>query len=96
MTPEGKIEKHLRKRVRGTHGRVRKLRWIGRRGAPDNLVWWPPANLYTCLVECKRPGGPPPTKQQEKTHRDMREDGWRIFVVDSEAAVDTMIEEMLN
>lgn len=38
---ESVIEKHLVKRVKELGGEVRKVSWIGRRGAPDRLVMMP-------------------------------------------------------
>lgn len=38
---ESAIEKHLVKRVEELGGEVRKVKWIGRRGAPDRLVMLP-------------------------------------------------------
>lgn len=38
---ESDIEKHLVKRVKALGGEVRKVQWIGRRGAPDRLVMMP-------------------------------------------------------
>jgi hypothetical protein len=35
---ERDIEAHLVKRVKAMGGEVRKVQWIGRRGAPDRLV----------------------------------------------------------
>jgi hypothetical protein len=35
---ESDIERHLVKRVKELGGEVRKVQWIGRRGAPDRLV----------------------------------------------------------
>lgn len=35
---ESTIEKHLVKRVKALGGEVRKVQWIGRRGAPDRVV----------------------------------------------------------
>lgn len=88
MTPEGKIEAYLRRRVLETGGRIRKLSWIGRRGAPDRLVWWPGPDLV--FVEVKAPGKKA-TKQQEREHDRLRADGFCVLVVDSlegaEAAV---------
>jgi hypothetical protein len=45
MTPEGKIEAHLKKRVKALGGEVRKMRWIGRVGAPDRVVLLPDASV---------------------------------------------------
>jgi len=38
---ESQIEAHLVKRVKQLGGEVRKVKWIGRRGAPDRLVMLP-------------------------------------------------------
>ena len=38
---ESQIEAHLVKRVKELGGEVRKVQWIGRRGAPDRLVMLP-------------------------------------------------------
>lgn len=43
---ESKVEAHLTKRVKALGGEVRKMKWIGRHGAPDRLVLlsgWPAA-----------------------------------------------------
>lgn len=41
MAEEAKIEKYLVKQVEALGGEVRKVKWIGRRGAPDRLVMLP-------------------------------------------------------
>lgn len=38
---ESQIEKYLVERVTALGGEVRKVKWIGRRGAPDRLVMLP-------------------------------------------------------
>ena len=38
---ERDIERHLVKRVKALGGEVRKVEWVGRRGAPDRLVMVP-------------------------------------------------------
>ena len=38
---ESVIEKYLVQRVKALGGEVRKVNWIGRRGAPDRLVMLP-------------------------------------------------------
>ena len=43
MALEAKIEKYLCDRVKMLGGEVRKVKWIGRRGAPDRLVMLPVA-----------------------------------------------------
>jgi len=38
---ERDIEKHLVQRVKALGGEVRKVQWVGRRGAPDRVVMLP-------------------------------------------------------
>lgn len=65
---ERDIERYLRRRVREAGGAVRKVRWIGRKHAPDDLVMLPghPGTRYlknnvparpakTVWVEVKNP-----------------------------------------
>lgn len=42
---ESVVEAHLVKRVKALGGEVRKVQWIGRRGAPDRVVMLPPFRL---------------------------------------------------
>jgi hypothetical protein len=97
MTPEGKIEAYLRKRVLATGGRIRKMTWPGHRGAPDRMVWWPcrPGVLWPevealVFVEVKAPSKKA-TKQQQREHKKLRDDGFRVRVVDSREEVDRLI-----
>lgn len=49
---EADIEKRLVQRVGQLGGEVRKVAWIGRRGAPDRLVMLPPRDPYTLADLC--------------------------------------------
>lgn len=91
-TPEGKIEDYLVKRVRETGGKVRKLKWIGRNGAPDRMVWWPIKGDQPDMVfvELKAPRKKP-TKQQKDEHKILRDDGFEVVVIDSIKAVDYLV-----
>ena len=91
MTPEGKIEAYLHKRVNETGGEWRRLQWIGRNGAPDDIVWWPDGIIV--FVEVKAPGEKP-RKIQLYEHRKMRETGLQVYVIDTEEAVDSMIAKL--
>jgi hypothetical protein len=55
MMRESKIEKALVKRVKAAGGEIRKVQWVGRRGAPDRLVMMP--GRSPVLVELKAPKG---------------------------------------
>lgn len=87
MTPEGKIEDHLKKQVKATDGEYRKLKWIARNGAPDRFVFWPGVSAF---IEVKKPGEQP-TIQQAREHARLRAAGLNVYVVDSELSVDLTI-----
>lgn len=91
--PEASIEGYLARRVKETGGKTRKVKWIGRRGAPDRLVWWtwPRAALAECKAEGKHLE---PGSQQEREVNRLSEDGWPVYVINSREAVDRMIEEV--
>lgn len=106
MTPEGRIEAYLKRRVKETGGEIRKLSWIGRRGAPDRMVWWNrvvwtsrqllyATNFYPIFVfvEVKRPGEKP-TAQQHREHERMRSAGFEVVVVDTEESVNVFVNEI--
>lgn len=97
---EADIEAYLCKRVRAAGGDVRKVQWIGRKGAPDRLVMvpgWHSAARSTIWVELKAPGlaalfpHTPHERQQAREHERMREMGQRVVVIDSFAGVDELL-----
>ncbi|MCX8005092.1 MAG: hypothetical protein N2688_09070, partial [Burkholderiaceae bacterium] len=59
---ERDIERALVAAVRAAGGEVRKVQWVGRRGAPDRLVRLPGRHVW---VELKAPGERP-TRLQER------------------------------
>lgn len=98
---ERDIEKHLVEHVETMGGEIRKVRWVGRRGAPDRLVMLPDrymGNLgartflpaATIWVELKAPGEKPEPHQAREHHR-MRRMGQRVEVIDSIDAVGALI-----
>ncbi len=96
---ERDIEAYLVKQVKATGGIVRKVQWIGCRGAPDRLVMmprcrrgensmWPEATIF---VELKAPGeGLEP--HQEDEHDLLRAAGASVTVIDSFEGVDELVE----
>lgn len=96
---ERDIEKHLVKRVVQLGGEVRKVKWIGRRGAPDRLVMLPPGIVvypgpefgYTIWVELKAPGKVAEPHQQRE-HIRMRRMGQRVVVIDSIEGVEELFK----
>jgi hypothetical protein len=95
---ERDIERHLVKRVKALGGEVRKVQWIGRRGAPDRLVMlpWAAATLAdnaitsTVWVELKAPGVKPEAHQLRE-HARMRAMGQRVEVIDSLEGVEALL-----
>lgn len=92
---EATVERHLVKMVKRAGGEIRKVRWIGRRGAPDRLVLMKhPFSIKlaahsTChfFVELKRPGGTL-RPEQEREHTILRESGITVLVFDSKDSID--------
>lgn len=99
---ERDIERHLVKRVKELGGEVRKVQWIGRRGAPDRLVMLPkmpchstaPVVYYyfprTIWVELKAPGKKA-EPHQVREHERMRAMGQRVVVIDSIEGVEELL-----
>ena len=86
---ERDVEGYLVKRVEALGGEVRKLKWIGRRGAPDRLVMLPGRSFF---VETKKPGEDA-EKHQHKEHKVMRAAGLRVVIIDSIDSVDEVLNE---
>lgn len=84
---ESKLERYFVRQVRQAGGDVRKLRWIGRRGAPDRLVLWPGR---IDAVELKAPGGRT-SPLQTAEHIRLRRAGLLVYVLSSLAMVDIYI-----
>ncbi len=90
---ESDIEDYLVARVKAMKGEVRKVKWIGRVGAPDRVVMLP--GMYhlkpcTLWVELKAPGKMP-EEHQMREHIRMRKMGQRVEVVDSFKRVDEVL-----
>jgi len=88
---ESDIEKYLVKKVKEVGGEVRKVKWIGRNGAPDRLVMLPPYYDHgTIWVELKALGKVP-EPHQLREHKRMRVMGQRVVVIDSLEGVDALL-----
>lgn len=98
---ESAIEKYLVRRAKELGGEVRKVQWVGRRGAPDRLVMLPtmpyhsPAPIVyhhprTIWIELKAPGEKV-KPHQAREHERMRAMGQRVEVVDSFERVDEVL-----
>ena len=85
---ERDIESFLVKRVKACGGEVRKVKWIGRRGAPDRLVMLPGRGFW---VELKAPGVKAQA-HQIREHALMRKMGQVVFLIDSCELVERICE----
>lgn len=86
MPRESDIEDYAVKRVKAAGGQIRKVKWIGRNGAPDRrimLLW------RCCWVEFKAPGEKPDAGQKRE-HDRMRAMGEDVIVIDSFEGVDEL------
>lgn len=90
---ESTIEKYLVKRARELGGEVRKVKWLGRNGAPDRLVMLPPRDREenpTIWVELKATGKVA-EPHQLREHKRMRAMGQRVLVIDSIEGVEALL-----
>ncbi len=90
------VEDYLVMRVKALGGEVRKVKWIGRRGAPDRLCMF--LDRPAVWVELKRPGGLatfPKDAHERAQHREhvrMRARKQAVIVLDSFESIDRWIE----
>lgn len=85
---ESDIEKYLVRRVEQLGGEVRKVKWVGRRGAPDRLVLAPWGFFW---VELKRPKGGRLEPHQIREHERLRQFGQRVEVFTTKEAIDLLL-----
>ncbi len=84
---ESKIELYLKAQVEKRGGLCLKLRWIGRRNAPDRILILPGKHL---LVELKRPRKEA-TEAQAREHNRLRAGGFEVYVINSFEDVDRIL-----
>lgn len=83
---EAIVEHHLCRQVKARGGEVRKVQWIGRRGAPDRLVLLP--DRAPTYVELKRPKNGRVEAHQAREHDRMRRFGAPVEVLTSQQEID--------
>lgn len=84
---ENQIEKYLHDRVKALGGDYRRLSWIGRNGANDDLILLPGRHM---LVEAKRPGEGA-TAAQAREHVRLRAAGFEVHVVSTYSEIDAIL-----
>lgn len=95
---ERDIEAHLVRCVKELGGEVRKVKWIGRHGAPDRLVMLPfhaervgrSSSCRTIWVELKATGKKAESHQLRE-HKRMQAMGQRVVVIDSIEAIEELL-----
>lgn len=87
---ESQIETYLTERVNAMGGEIRKVKWIGRRGAPDRVVMLAGKTVW---VELKAPGQKP-KPHQVREHERMKRMGQKVEVLDSVQGVDELLERV--
>lgn len=88
---EAAVEGYFVEQARKLGGEVRKVSWIGRRGAPDRVVFLP--GKVCVWVELKAPGEKL-KPHQAREHQRMRDMGQRVEVIDSLDGVDALLQEI--
>ncbi len=76
---ESRIEEKVQEFAEARGWLVRKLKWIGRRGAPDRLYL---RNGRVVFPEFKQKGKPP-NPQQAREHERLRNHGAEVVVIDN-------------
>lgn len=95
---ESEIEDYFVQRIKDIGGEVRKVKWIGRRGAPDRVAMLPDTPgiggwARTIWVEFKAPGEKA-KPHQIREHERMRRMGQIVVVIDSLEGVDRLMGEV--
>ena len=87
---ERDIEKYLKKQVEAYGGEYRRVKWLGRHGAPDDYVMLNGGHW----AECKAPGKKP-EPHQVREHARMAKQNIPVTILDSFESVDFFIRDML-
>ncbi|NSW84445.1 MAG: VRR-NUC domain-containing protein [Syntrophothermus sp.] len=88
---ESDIEKYLINAVKSIGGLVWKFVSPGTRGVPDRIVALPEGRTF--YVELKKPGEKP-KQLQLKRHKQLRDRGHQVYVIDSLTGVDDFLQEV--
>ena len=86
---ESNVEDYLHSRIKALGGSYRRLKWIGRRGANDDLILLPRERRHM-LVECKRPGEEAES-HQNREHIRLRAAGFEVYVVSTFEEIDAIL-----
>ena len=87
---ESEVEAYLVKRVKELGGEIRKVKWVGRRGAPDRFVMVYGLHFF---VELKAPGEKPRPEQVREIEL-LKTRGVGVYVLDSIDTVERLLDTM--
>lgn len=86
---ERDIENHLIDLAEKHNCLLRKMRWVGRNGAPDRMLIKPEGEVI--FVELKAPGKSPAPLQERELHR-LAAYGQRVEIIDSIEGVEELFQ----
>ncbi len=86
---EREVEAYLVRRVKESGGDTRKVKWVGRVGAPDRLVL---ISGWHYLVEVKKPKGGLLEAHQVREHERLRDAGFEVYMAWTKEEVDALPE----
>ena len=86
---ETAIEIKLKKKIENIGGRCLKFISPGTAGVPDRICLFPGGKVF--FVETKAPGKKP-RPLQEKRHRELRQLGFKVLVIDTEDKIEEMLK----
>lgn len=87
MITEKDIERYLVTEAKKAGALVRKCQWVGHNHCPDRLIMTPADTVW---VEVKAPSQKPRAGQQRE-HERMADHGQHVFICDSFAMADSII-----
>lgn len=90
---EGRLERRFRQEVKKRGGRALKFTSPGMRGVPDRIVLLPGAK--TIFVELKAPGEKREPIQLKRA-QELWALGYRVYCLDSNAAIDRFVAEVFS
>jgi len=93
MTEENKLEKKLVKAVKERGGIALKLVSPGFAGLPDRLILIAYGKI--AFVEVKAPGKKPRPLQVTR-HEQLRNLGFKVYTLDDECQIKTILEEVMQ
>ena len=90
---ESVLERQLVRRVAQSGGLALKFVSPGMAGVPDRLILLPEGKI--AFAEMKAPGKKP-TSLQRLRHGQLRDLGFRVFVIDSKEKIGGMLDEIYS